>query len=193
MHVLHVVWKWIQISRNTYVNVISRNRPCIWWPRELVDRTLLSHPTWCSSNCLPSHSSITLICSYVNSDNIFVLWCNQDVYVIFFFCVSIGYRRVGRSFFIWLSVGKDGQRNVDAFYSGRIRISNSIWKQNTTQTLHGQERKQAIETSPYSSLSGFFYGQSICFLFSIKISTFLSSDKKKKKVCIDLSKVFTWL
>lgn len=28
-HPLHVVWKWIQISRITYVNVISTNRPCI--------------------------------------------------------------------------------------------------------------------------------------------------------------------
>lgn len=28
-HVMHAVWKWIQISRITYVNVISPNRPCI--------------------------------------------------------------------------------------------------------------------------------------------------------------------
>lgn len=29
IYTLHVVWKWIQISRITYVNVISPNRPCI--------------------------------------------------------------------------------------------------------------------------------------------------------------------
>lgn len=115
MHVMHVVWKWIQISRITYVNVISPTDRA--YHRDFADRLLLRHPTRCLTNVLllfflsfSIESPVYLICSCVISYNV-VMCCNQDnVYNL---------DRSRDSDFR----SERMDRHVDAFYSSWIRIS----------------------------------------------------------------------